>query len=196
MKSKLLSFLFFAISCFFNLSCSDTPEPTPPTTVEIKKPDVFPFYKNIEIKPGLNFEIISWGKGIDSLGGIAVLLSDSTHKNFNAVTKNRKGILTDAWNLDLDTDGNPELYLQVTQNKNQSDLLVFEYDDGAFRKISFPALSDRTKKIFLGNDKFFIKNGHLMRTIPVKGEKEGEKVNLVVDYLMRGNAFDIKEVKE
>ena len=196
MKFKIFPFLLLAgITVTFS-SCSDAPETAPAPIVEVKKPSPFPFYKNIEIKPGLNFEIISWGRGLDSIGGIAVLLSDSAHKNFEAVTAARNGVVTDAWNLDLDTDGNPELYIQTVNHINQSDLLVYEYGDGTFNKINFPSLSDRTKKIFLGNDKFYVKEGHLIRSIPVKAVDGGKSPDMLVDYQLGGNSFNIKEVKE
>lgn len=155
----------------------------------------FAFYKNLEIRPGLNFEVISWGKQADSVGGMAILLSDSLKRSYRAITIARKGVISDAWNLDLDTDGNPEIYLQIVQNKNQSDLMVYEYDDNEFQKISFPSLSDKTLKIFQGNDKFFIKGGQLFRSIPVRDGKEGVQRSIEVEYLLRGNTFDIREVK-
>ncbi|MES2827522.1 MAG: hypothetical protein V4687_05200 [Bacteroidota bacterium] len=163
------------------------------------KKDQFPFYKNIEIRPGLNFEIVSWGKGVDSVGGYLVLLSDSLKNNYKSLSNEREGLITDAWNMDLDNDGNPEIYIELLTKKNLSDLTVYEYAGGSFNKITFPGLSSSLKKAYGGNDKYMIKEGDLYRTFPVVNprdttEKAGDLKR--VKYRLSGNSFSTSEVKE
>ena len=193
----------------FLLACNRTPpmkivpsaDASADTTAAagVKKPKgQFPFYKNLAIKPGLNFEVVSWGKGVDSVGGYLLLMSDSVRNNYKSVAVEREGIITDAWNMDLDNDGNPELYVELLSKKNVKDLNVYEYSGNSFNKISFPPLSSKTKKTYAGNDKFFIKNGELFRSFPVVNstdstQKGAEKVLL---YRLRGNSFSVDELSK
>lgn len=168
-------------------------------TIADKKGGQFAFYKDINVKPGLNFEIVSWGKGVDSVGGYLILMSDSVKSNYNSFSSERKGIITDAWNMDMDNDGNPEIYIELLSKKNVLDLNVYEYSGGDFRKISFPPLSSNTKKNYAGHDKFLIKDGHLFRSFPVVNQedttvKAGDVKMLV--YQLNGNSFSVNEVKQ
>ena len=159
----------------------------------------FPFYKDIQIRPGLNFEVVSWGKGVDSVGGYLVLLSDSLKNNYKSLSNEREGIITDAWNMDMDNDGNPEIYIELLSQKNVSDLNVFEYSGGSFNKITFPGLSSNMKKIYAGNDKFTIKEGELYRSFPIVNPRDtSEKAGDIkrIKYRLSGNSFSPSEVKE
>jgi hypothetical protein len=170
-----------------------------PQNVVPAKSEQFPFYKDIQIRPGLNFEVVSWGKGVDSLGGYLVLLSDSLKNNYKSLSNEREGIITDAWNMDMDNDGNPEIYIELMSNKNVSDLNVFEYSGGSFNKITFPGLSNNMKKIYAGNDKFTIKEGELYRTFPIVNPRDtSEKAGDIkrIKYRLSGNSFSPTEVKE
>lgn len=163
-----------------------------------KSPNPFPFYKNIEIKPGFNFEVLSWGKGVDTLGGYLILMSDSIKNNYKSVSVEREGVITDAWNMDLDNDGNPELYIQYLVRKNVNDLSVYEFANNGFSKISFPGLNSNIKIGYKGNDKFFVKNGDLFRSVPVVSIDSGKTTTLLktLQYNLRGNSFSTSEVKE
>ncbi|MNJ98853.1 hypothetical protein D3C87_166220 [compost metagenome] len=168
------------------------------TAAVTKATGQFPFYKDLNVKPGLNFEVVSWGKGVDSVGGFLVLMSDSAKNNYRTLSGERKGIITDAWNMDMDNDGNPEIYIELLSKKNVLDLNVYEYAGGDFRKISFPPLSSNSKKSYAGNDKFIIKNGDLFRTFPLVNPKDttikaGDVKTLV--YRLSGNSFSVDEVK-
>jgi len=159
----------------------------------------FPFYKNIEIRPGINFEVVSWGKGADTVGGYLVLMSDTLKNNYRSLSNEREGVITDAWNMDLDNDGDPEIYIQLLSNKNISDLNVFEYSGGSFNKITFPGLSSSLKKNYGGNDRYTIKNGDLFRSFPLVNPKDStEKAGTLktVQYRLSGNSFSVSEVKE
>ena len=159
----------------------------------------FPFYKDIQIRPGLNFEVVGWGKGVDSVGGYLVLLSDSLKNNYKSLSNEREGIITDAWNMDMDNDGNPEIYIELLSKTNVLDLNVFEYSGGSFNKITFPGLSSNMKKIYAGNDKFSIKEGELYRSFPIVNPRDTSETAgelKVIRYRLSGNNFSPSEVKE
>lgn len=199
---------FFKQSCLFGglllmASCGDTGSEKPVETKSAvndtgKGAGQFPFYKNIEIRPGINFEVLSWGKGTDSIGGYLILRSDSLKNSFKSLSNEREGIITDAWNMDLDNDGDPEIYIEMLSKKNISDLNVFEYSGGSFNKITFPGLSSSLKKNYGGNDKYAIKNGDLFRSFPLVNPKDStQKAGEVktVQYRLSGNSFSVSEVK-
>jgi hypothetical protein len=165
--------------------------------VKPKSENPFPFYKSIEIKPGYHFEVVSWGKGVDTVGGYLLLMSDSVKSNFKSISVERNGVITDAWNMDLDNDGNPEIYIQYVVRKNVNDINVYEFNSNSFDKISFPGLSSNMKKGYQGNDKFYVKNGDLFRSVPVLLTDSGKTSTLVktLAYRLRGNSFSSDEVK-
>ena len=186
----LITGMLFCFAC-----TEEKPKEIKTETVKVQK-NPFRFYKDIEVKPGLNFEIVSWGKGVDSIGGYQILMSDSIRNNYHSAAVDRKGIITDAWNMDLDNDGNPELYIQLLSKKNVSDLNVFEYAGGDFKKIGFPSLGTNQKKGYRGNDNFFIKNGDLFRSFPVKDSADSTKtITKTYQYKLSGNSFSTSEVK-
>ncbi len=184
--------------CITACSNNDKALPAAPATKgDTKEPNPFAFYKHIEIKPGYHFEVLSWGKGVDSLGGYLLLMSDSVKNNYKSLSVERKGIITDAWNMDLDNDGNPELYIQYVVRKNVNDLNVYEFSNGSFDKVSFPGLRDNLKKGYEGNDKFFVKNGDLFRSVPLINVDSGKTTTVIktIKYNLRGNSFSTSEVK-
>jgi hypothetical protein len=203
MKSiNYISAAFGFVATLFLISCGETDKASVNITqqnVAVIKKDQFPFYKDIPIRPGLNFEVVSWGKGVDSVGGYLILLSDSLKNNYKSLSNEREGIITDAWNMDMDNDGNPEVYIELLSKKNVSDLQVYEFSSGSFNKITFPGLSSNMKKIYAGNDKFTIKEGELYRSFPIVNprdttEKEGELKR--IKYRLSGNTFSPSEVEE
>jgi hypothetical protein len=198
LQQSLLSVgLLFLFSCNF-----DSSKPT--ATTESKKTDAkvpgqFSFYKDLVIRPGLNFEVVSWGKGVDTVGGYLLLMSDSLRNDYRSTAVERAGIIKDAWNMDMDNDGNPELYIELMTEKNKLDLNVFEYSRGNFQRIRFPSIPDRLKKVYGGNDKFTIKQGDLYRSFPVVNPRDStEKAGDLkqVQYTLSGNSFSVREVKE
>jgi len=192
-----------SVGLLFLFSCTND-NAKPPVQAESKKDtpkqiSPFRFYKDLAVRPGLNFEVVSWGKGVDSLGGYLLLMSDSLKNDFRSTSVEREGILQDSWNMDMDNDGNPELYVELLKNQNQRDLNVFEYSRGSFQRISFPSIPDRLKKIYGGNDKFSIKDGELYRSFPIVNPRDStEKAGdlKTVRYTLSGNSFSVKEVKE
>lgn len=209
---NLTKYMFTASLCITGMlllfSCGDhktqqisaTAAVSTDTVVAAQKPKgQFPFYKDIMIKPGLHFEVVSWGKGVDSVGGYLILMSDSVKNKFNSFAFERKGIITDVWNMDMDNDGNPEIYIELLSKKNVLDLNVLEYSGGEFRKISFPPLSSNAKKTYGGNDKFFIKNGSLFRSFPIVNSTDTAAKNgtqKILMYQLSGNSFSVADVKQ
>lgn len=192
----------FLLGLFFLFSCGDTEQKgaasKEPLLTKSDQPAIpFAFYKDISVRPGMNLEVISWGKGVDSLGGYTILLSDADKSTYRSLSSEREGILSDAWNMDLDNDGNPEVYLEfLIDNKVRSDLHVYEYSNGNFNKITFPGLSSKLKKNYAGKDKFTIKDGDLYRTYPLTGNLEnGEKATgtMTLHYRLSGNSFSVSE---
>lgn len=197
-----LKFSFLALgTMLFYTACSNDDKSTAVVKTETgkaKSGNPFSFYKSIEIKPGYHFEVVSWGKGVDTIGGYLILMSDSIKNNYKSLSDERKGIITDAWNMDLDNDGNPELYIQYVVRKDVNDLNVYEFSGNSFNKISFPGLSSNLKKGYQGNDKFFVKNGDLFRSVPVVTIDSGKTTTLIktLQYRLSGNSFSTSEVKE
>ncbi|HTM99879.1 MAG TPA: hypothetical protein VL088_14080 [Pedobacter sp.] len=196
---KAIKIGFFGLSVLVFAACANDDSTTSDKAVIVKakSENPFPFYKNIEIKPGYHFEIVSWGRGVDSIGGYLLLMSDSVKNNYKSISIERKGIITDAWNMDLDNDGNPELYIQYVVRKNVNDINVYEFNSNSFDKISFPGISSSLKKGFQGNDEFFVKNGDLFRSVPIVLTDSGKNSTLIktIEYKLNGNSFSTKEVK-
>jgi len=195
-KKSTLQHLLLITGVLFCFTCTEEkPAEIKTEAVKVEK-NPFRYYKDIEVKPGLNFEVVSWGKGVDSIGGYQILMSDSVHNNFKSTAVERKGIMTDVWNMDLDNDGNPELYIELLSKKNISDLNVFEYSGGNFNKIGFPSLTSNQKKGYTGNDKFFIKNGDLFRSFPITDPADStKKIVKTYQYKLSGNSFSTTEIK-
>lgn len=195
--SLIISGMLLTFSCS-NQTDEDISSAAPVSQSDKPAKGVFPFYKDINVKPGLNFEVVSWGKGVDSIGGYLILMSDSAKNNYNSLSVSRKGIITDAWNMDMDNDGNPEIYIEYLSKRNVLDLNVYEYSGGDFRKINFPPLTSRMKKDYAGNDKFLIRNGNLFRSFPIVNPKDTTvKAGAVkvLQYRLNGNSFSVDEVK-
>lgn len=196
LKDLLKSVFAIIVVSMAVVACGDSEKPVSieQKVVETKAPNPFPFYKSIEIKPGYYFEVLSWGKGVDSIGGFLILMSDSLKNNYKSISVERAGIITDAWNMDLDNDGNPEIYIQTLVRKNVADVNVYEFNND-FNKISFPGIS--TMKGYQGDDKFFVKNGDLFRSVPTVQTDSGKTTTLVktLKYRLSGNSFSSSEVK-
>ena len=175
-----------------------------PVKQEAKKiPEPFRFHKAIEVKPGLTLDIVSWGRGSDSIGGYLILRSDSTRLSYRSVSGELKGKVADAWNMDLDTDGNPELYIQsVGQGKDSYlNMYIYEFGDGgSSQQIRFPDLNSSLKEGYFGKDSIYIKEGKLFREFPFfdKGDSSSTVKPLIrkLEYTLRNNGFQFKELKE
>ena len=159
----------------------------------------FRFQRKIEVKPGLTYDLLTWGRGKDSTSAYLILRSDSSNQQFKASPAGElSGKPLDAWDMDLDTDGNPELVLQVRLSKDLTDLYIHEFDrNGNAVIIRFPSLSDRAMKGFRGKDRIYIKDGNLRRDFLYQDPEDpkAKPVIRTLEYRLRNNAFTINELQ-
>jgi len=198
----ILSGIFLVGS--LSASCSGDEEKkieVKPIVKKIMEP--FRFHKAIEVKPGLTLDIVSWGRGSNSVGGYLILRSDSTHLSYRSVAGELDGKIVDAWDMDLDTDGNPELYVQAKGEGKGSylNMYIYEYSEsGSNQQIRFPELSSSLKEGYRGNDSVYIKEGKLLREFQVfdKNDSTGTATGDIrkIEYTLRNNSLQFKEIKE
>jgi len=197
----IISALFFTA---FLMSCKQEKE-----KVVIKKPgktkimEPFHFHKAIEVKPGLTLDIVSWGRGSDSTGGYLILRSDSSRLSYRSVSGELKGKIVDAWNMDLDADGNPELYIQAKSESkdNYLHMYVYEFNEhGVSQQIRFPELSSSLKEGYQGKDSLFLKEGKLIREFPFYADQDtsskADPSIRKIEYSIRDNSLQFREIKE
>lgn len=202
MNLKIIIALFFTASVL--ISCTGEEK----KQTEVKKPESrkimepFRFHKAIEVKPGLTLDVLSWGRGSSSAGGYLILRSDSTHMNYRSESGELDGKIVDVWDMDLDSDGNPELYIQAKGEGKGSylNMYIYEYSEGGSnQKIPFPELSSSLKEGYRGNDSVYIKEGKLMREFPVFDKKDSTSAATggirKMEYTLRSNRLQFKEIK-
>jgi hypothetical protein len=158
----------------------------------------FRFHRSLEVKPGLIFDVLTWGRGKDSTSALLILRSDSTHQKFEALNTDLVGKPLDVWDMDLDTDGNPELAVQVLLSTGLNDLYIYEFDaSGTGSAIRFPAFSDKAKAGFKGKDSIYIKEGELRRDFLYQEPATTEKtIKRTLAYRLRNNSFQLSEITE
>ena len=134
----------------------------------------FRYHKTIEVAPGQSFDILSWGRGSQSVGAFEILRSDSAAMKYTTTTGDLEGSIKDVLNSDMDNDGNPEIFIhtQATDSTNAAKVFAFEYNDDKARSIDFPRLTRSQRKGYRGNDNFFVKDGNLMREFDVYDEND------------------------
>ncbi|SKB38344.1 hypothetical protein [Daejeonella lutea] len=172
-----------------------------PAAKKVMQP--FRYHKAIEVKPGLTLDVVSWGRGSNSVGGYMVLRSDSTHLNYRSISGELDGRIVDAWDMDLDSDGNPELYIQSKGEGEGSylSMYIYEYNEsGSNQQIRFPELGSTLKKGYKGSDSVYVKDGKLMRQFPLFSTDDsiskatGQIRKL--EYTLRSNSLSVKEVEK
>lgn len=205
MNLKTLLFGIYLASTLLSACTGDEEKKAEVKPVVKKIMEPFRFHKAIEVKPGLTLDIVSWGRGSNSVGGYLILRSDSTHLSYRSEADELDGKIVDAWDMDLDTDGNPELYIQAEgEGKGKGSFLnmyIYEYSEGGSnQQIRFPELSSSLKEGYRGNDSVYIKEGKLMREFPVydkndsTGTATGDRRKM--EYTLRNNSLQFKEIKE
>lgn len=193
----LLIIASFIVSC----SNEDSKEIKEPV-IKAVLPQPFHSHKTIEVIPGLTYDILGWGRGAEESGSYLILRSDSTGNKYKAISGELEGRIVDAWNMDMDTDGNPEIFIQAAGSgkDNYLSMYVFEFNDsGSYSEIRFPELRSSTKEIYRGKDSLYVKEGVLYREFPTFEEADtsglkptGKKI---VEYKLKGNSFSVDEVK-
>lgn len=169
----------------------------------VKIPAPFRFHKAIEVKPGLTLDVVSWGRGSESVGAYLILRSDSTHLKYRSISGELDGKIVDVWNMDMDSDGNTELFIQAQGEGEGSYLNMYVYefaDNGSSQQITFPKLGSASKKGYKGGDSLYIKDDKLFREFPVtdaddKTDSKSTGSKKVLEYGIRNNSFTVNEVK-
>lgn len=191
------------VALLFSCGAEEEKKTAPVKTETKKLTEPFRFHKAIEVKPGLTLDIVSWGRGSDSFGGYLILRSDSTHLSYRSVSGELKGKVVDAWNMDLDTDGNPELYIQsVGEGKeNYLNMYIYEFGEGgSSQQIRFPDLNSSLKEGYRGEDSIYIKEGKLFREFPFYTRSDtlskDKPAIRKLEYTLKNNGLQFKEIKE
>src|SRR5471030_396682 len=182
MKSRYwFIFLLPAAIAMFS-ACSN--EPKKPANVSAPAPntpvimDPFRYHKMIEVSPGQDYDILSWGRGSSKTGAFMILHSDSAGAKYTTTTGDLDGAIVDVYNSDMDLDGNPEILIQVKGKDtiNYTTIYAFEFSNGKAQKLDFPKLTKSQKKGYRGDDNFYIKDGALIREFPIyDGNDAGAK---------------------
>jgi hypothetical protein len=205
MKKRGFFYLLIPIVSTLMASCSDQEKPTGATTVLSKKPvimDPFRFHKMIEVSPGQDYDILSWGRGATDVGAFMILHSDSAARKYTTTTGDLDGSIVDVYNSDMDLDGNPEILIQIKSKDtvNYTNIYAFEFTNDKAQKLDFPKLTQSQRKGYRGNDNFFIKDGMLIREFPIytgsgmKAKPTGAKRQF--QYGLRNNSFTIKQLSK
>jgi hypothetical protein len=176
-----------------------------PVTAVIKKTiltDPFRYHKLVEVSPGEDYDILSWGRGSSTVGAFLILHSDSSGKKYTTTTGDLDGTIVDVYNSDMDLDGNPEILIQAkaTDTANYATIYAFEFNNSRANKLDFPKLTKSQKQGYRGNDNFYIKEGKFMREFPVydgngkEAKPTGQK--RVLEYGLRSNNFTVKQLSK
>jgi hypothetical protein len=185
----------------------DTKKVTAPaaTSAPEKKPgltDPFRYHKLVEVSPGQDFDILSWGRGSATVGAYMILHSDSAGKKYTTTTGDLDGTIVDVYNSDMDLDGNPEILIQAkaTDTANYATIYAYEFNGSRANKLDFPKLTKSQRKGYQGGDNFYIKEGKFMREFPVydgngkDAKATGQK--RVLEYGLRNNSFTVKQLSK
>lgn len=162
----------------------------------------FRFHKLVEVSPGQYYDVLSWGRGSNTVGSFLILHSDSAAKKYTTTTGDLNGDITDVYNTDMDLDGNPEILVEAKgkDTLNYVSIYAFEFTGGRAQKIEFPQLSIAQRAGYRGNDNFYVKDGQLYREMPLysgagkEAKPSGEKRLFL--YGLRNNTFTVKQLSK
>ena len=187
-------------------ACSnEAKKPVVATTPATNKPvimDPFRYHKLIEVSPGEDYDVLSWGRGSTKTGAFMILHSDSAAAKYTTTTGDLDGAIVDVYNSDMDLDGNPEILIQVKgkDTVNYTTIYAFEFDGEKARKLDFPKLTKSQKKGYRGEDNFYIKDGALIREFPIyDGNDAAAKptgAKREFQYGLRNNEFTVKQLSK
>jgi hypothetical protein len=203
--SNRLYFLVF-IASILAAGCAQEAEKPAVTVITPSAPqrpvltEPFRYHKLIEVSPGDDFDILSWGRGSTETGSFEILHSDSVNMKYTTTTGDLDGYIVDVFNTDMDVDGNPEIIIQ-TKTKDSiynTTIYAFEFSNGKANKLDFPKLTSSQKKGYRGNDNFYIQDGNLMRQFAIY-EGSGKEAKLtgqkrLFQYGLHDNEFTIKQI--
>ena len=187
------------------MGCNHEEQKASPPPAPAKAPDYvapFRFHKLIEVSPGQDYDVLSWGRGSAMTGSYLILHSDSSAKKFTTTTGDLDGTIVDVYNSDMDLDGNPEILIQArgTDSTNYATIYAFEFNNNRAQKLDFPKLNSSQRKGYRGNDNFYIKEGKFMREFPIyDGTGKDAKptgAKRVLEYGLRDNSFTVKHLSK
>jgi hypothetical protein len=200
-------------SGYFGLGClaiaagcsnpSDKATIAGPTAVEAPKVLApFRYHKTIEVAPGQSYDVLSWGRGSQTVGAFEILRSDSAAMKYTATTGDLEGSIKDVLNADMDNDGNPEIFIhtQASDSTNAAKVFAFEYNDDNARQLDFPRLTRSQRKGYRGNDNFFVKDGNLMREFEVYNENDSLAKKPIqkrlIQYSLSGGSISADQISK
>jgi len=200
--------LYFLVFIASILAAGCNQEAGKPTTVTLLAPqktvltEPFRYHKLVEVSPGDDFDILSWGRGSSETGSFEILHSDSVNMKYTTTISDLDGVIVDVFNTDMDVDGNPEIIIQAKTNDSvyNTAIYAFEFNNGKADKLDFPKLTSSQKKGYRGNDNFYIQDGNLMRRFDIyqgsgkEAKSTGQK--RVFQYGLRNNEFTIKQISK
>ena len=186
--------------CVIAAGCAQQ-APKPPAAVVATKPAImepFRFHKLIEVSPGDDFDVVSWGRGSKDVGAFAILHSDSSDIKYTTTTGDLEGSIVDVYNSDMDLDGNPEILIQAKakDTSNYAIIYAYEFTNGKADKLDFPKLTKSQRKGYRGDDNFYIQDGKFMRQFPIydgngkDAKTTGQK--RLLQYGLRDNQFTVQ----
>ncbi|MFI5162485.1 MAG: hypothetical protein ACHQHN_14490 [Sphingobacteriales bacterium] len=199
-------YLFILMGCMVaTLGCNQAQQQAAQPVVPAKKPDYvapFRYHKLIEVSPGQDYDVLSWGRGSATTGSFVILHSDSATKKYTTTTGDLDGTIADVYNSDMDLDGNPELLLQAkgADSTNYATIYAFEFNNGKAQKLDFPKLTKSQRQGYRGSDNFYIKEGKFMREFPIyaSNDKDAKTTGAkrVLQYGLRDNSFTVKQLSK
>jgi hypothetical protein len=204
MSAKFYLFLLTGY-LFAAAACNNAEQKTTATSAPAKRPDYvapFKYHKRIEVSPGQDYDVVTWGRGSSTSGSFLILHSDSSAKKFTTTTGDLDGTIVDVYNSDMDLDGNPEILLQArgTDSTNYATVYAFEFNNGKANKLDFPRLTKSQRKGYHGGDNFYIKEGRLMREFPIYDgdgkEAKATAAKRVLEYSLRSNDLSAKQLSK
>jgi hypothetical protein len=183
-------------------SCNNNKPVEGPMTPAPVKPELmepFRFHKLVEVSPGQDFDVVSWGRGADKTGAFAILHSDSAAAKYTTTTGDLQGSIVDVYNTDMDLDGNPEIIIQAKgiDTNNYTNVYAFEFSSSKADKLDFPRLTKTQRQGYRGRDNFYVQDGKLYREFPLFGadaKPSGQK--RLLEYGLRDNSFTVKQVSK
>jgi len=200
-------FYFFLLTVFLltGAGCTHDEQKAAAPIVPAKKPDYvapFRYHKLIEVSPGQEYDILTWGRGSATTGSFLILHSDSSGKKYTTTTGDIDGTIVDVYNSDMDLDGNPEILVQArgTDSTNYATIYAFEFSGSKANKLDFPKLTKSQRKGYKGSDNFYIKEGKFIREFPIyDGPGKDAKTTgakRVLEYGLRNNDFTVKQLSK
>jgi hypothetical protein len=199
-------YLFLLTGLALLAACSnDDKKPISAPASTAKKPllmEPFRYHKMIEVSPGQDYDVISWGRGSSKAGAFAILHSDSAAAKYTTTTGDLDGAIVDVYNSDMDLDGNPEIIIQAKGKDtiNYTNIYAYEFGGEKAQKLDFPKLTKSQRKGYRGDDNFYIKDGILMREFPIyDGNNTGAKptgAKRQLQYGLRNNSFTVKQLSK